>query len=101
MGGCSHYGTSKAALHGLTKIMALEYAPNKIRINAVCPTGIISQLNILTKTVLAIETNLVKDFLSNMTKAGKRDEALKALAKTNPLVGVGEDILQVEESVST
>ena len=39
MGGCSHYGTSKAALHGLTKIMALEYAPNKIRINAVCPTG--------------------------------------------------------------
>ena len=46
MGGCSHYGTSKAALHGLTKIMALEYAPNKIRINAVAPT--------------AIETNLVK-----------------------------------------
>ena len=52
MGGCSHYGTSKAALHGLTKIMALEYAPNKIRINAVAPT--------------AIETNLVKDFLARI-----------------------------------
>lgn len=83
MGGCSHYGTSKAALHGLTKIMALEYAPNKIRVNAVAPT--------------AIETNLVKDFLASMTAAGKKDEALQTLAKTNPLVGPGENIMQVED----
>ncbi|MEV0223915.1 glucose 1-dehydrogenase [Streptomyces sp. NPDC050704] len=35
----SHYATSKAALIGLTKCMALELAPN-VRVNAVCP-GII------------------------------------------------------------
>ena len=38
--GTSHYGTSKHALCGLTKIMALEYAPYKIRINAIAPTAI-------------------------------------------------------------
>ena len=32
-----------------------------------------------------------------MTAAGKKDEALEALAKTNPLVGPGEDIMQVED----
>ena len=60
LGGCSHYGTSKAALHGLTKIMALEYAPNKIRINAVCPTGTF-ELSVIEKrkTILKVK---VTDF---------------------------------------
>ncbi|MCB1739535.1 MAG: SDR family oxidoreductase [Gammaproteobacteria bacterium] len=32
------YCTSKHAIEGLTKSMALELAPNKIRVNTICPT---------------------------------------------------------------
>jgi 2-deoxy-D-gluconate 3-dehydrogenase len=35
--GLSHYGTSKHALWGLTKTMALELGPDGIRVNAVAP----------------------------------------------------------------
>ena len=35
-GNCA-YGTSKAALIALTKVMAIELAPQGIRVNAVCP----------------------------------------------------------------
>src|SRR5215210_8916409 len=35
--GLSHYGTSKHALWGLTKSMALELGPDGIRVNAVAP----------------------------------------------------------------
>jgi 2-deoxy-D-gluconate 3-dehydrogenase len=35
--GLSHYGTSKHAIWGLTKTMALELGPDRIRVNAVAP----------------------------------------------------------------
>lgn len=35
--GLSHYGTSKHAVWGLTKTMALELGPDRIRVNAVAP----------------------------------------------------------------
>jgi 2-deoxy-D-gluconate 3-dehydrogenase len=35
--GLSHYGTSKHAIWGLTKSMALELGPDRIRVNAVAP----------------------------------------------------------------
>ena len=70
--GCAHYGTAKHALSGLTKIMALEYAPNKIRINAIAPT--------------VIETDLIRKFKEN---AEDKEQAAAVLASTNPLVGPG------------
>ena len=35
--GLSHYGTSKHAIWGLTKSMALELGPDRIRVNAIAP----------------------------------------------------------------
>ena len=35
--GLSHYGTSKHAIWGLTKTMALELGPDRIRVNAIAP----------------------------------------------------------------
>jgi NAD(P)-dependent dehydrogenase (short-subunit alcohol dehydrogenase family) len=33
------YGASKGAVHQLTKAVAIEAAPHKIRVNAICPAG--------------------------------------------------------------
>lgn len=38
------YGTSKAGLIHLTKVLALEWAPNRIRVNAVAPTFVRTEL---------------------------------------------------------
>src|SRR5207237_1309592 len=35
--GLSHYGTSKHAIWGFTKTMALELGPDRIRVNAIAP----------------------------------------------------------------
>lgn len=40
----SIYGPSKAALDGLTKSLALELAPRKIRVNSVNPTVILTRM---------------------------------------------------------
>lgn len=41
--GLSHYTTSKHAIAGLTKTMAMELGPSGIRVNAVCPGASITE----------------------------------------------------------
>ncbi len=40
LGGNVGYAASKAAIIGITKKMAREYAPDNVRVNCICPTNI-------------------------------------------------------------
>lgn len=44
--GASPYATTKAALEGLTKVMAAELGPRKIRVSCILPGAVSTQLNI-------------------------------------------------------
>ena len=44
--GMGQYDTTKAAVLGLTRALAIEEAPHKIRVNAVCPGGTITPYHI-------------------------------------------------------
>lgn len=69
------YGASKASINSMVKVCALELAPKKIRINAVCPG--------------MVETALVKKFSENITEEEmKKDLALYPLKR----YGQPEDI---------
>ena len=74
--GQTNYASSKAAIHGFTKSLALELARFKVRVNVVAP-GL-------------IET----DMLSDMSK-----NAHQALSKMIPLkrIGTGEDVANMVE----
>jgi NAD(P)-dependent dehydrogenase (short-subunit alcohol dehydrogenase family) len=68
----SAYSTSKHAVVGLTRALALEYATKNITVNAVCPGY--------------VDTDIVKRAVSNITqKTGRSEsEALASLIATNP-----------------
>jgi len=78
--GVGHYGVSKWAVNGMTQIAALEYIPSKIRVNAVCPT--------------AIETDLVKSFIEN---SEDKQASIAMIGSTNPMVGPGDSLPQVSD----
>ena len=68
----SAYATSKHAVIGLTRSLALEYATRNITVNSVCPGF--------------VDTDIVKEAIANIRgKTGRSDnEALAALVATNP-----------------
>jgi NAD(P)-dependent dehydrogenase (short-subunit alcohol dehydrogenase family) len=68
----SAYASSKHAVIGLTRSLAVEYASRHITVNAVCPGY--------------VDTDIVKDAIANIKeKTGRSDsEALAALVASNP-----------------
>jgi NAD(P)-dependent dehydrogenase (short-subunit alcohol dehydrogenase family) len=68
----SAYATSKHAVIGLTRSLALEYATRNITVNAVCPGF--------------VDTDMVKNAIANIRqKTGRSEsEALASLVATNP-----------------
>jgi NAD(P)-dependent dehydrogenase (short-subunit alcohol dehydrogenase family) len=75
----SAYAASKAGLLGLTRGMALDFAADGVRVNAVCPG--------------AIQTGMMESFIKDQPDS---EEAVKAIGRTIPLgrVGQPEDIAQ-------
>ena len=68
--GMSAYVASKHAVLGINKSVALEVAGDNIRVNAVCPSGVDTQM------MRSIETNAMK---------GREDEARKQFESAVPL----------------
>ena len=75
----SAYAASKAGLMGLTRGMALDFAADGVRVNAVCPG--------------AIQTGMMEAFTQDKPRP---EDAVKAIGSTIPLgrVGQPEDIAQ-------
>jgi 3-oxoacyl-[acyl-carrier protein] reductase len=70
----SLYTVAKHGIVGLVRSLALELAPQNIRVNALCPT--------------VVETPMLQAFLPGM--AGDRDEAMKRFRATIPLARMPE-----------
>jgi NAD(P)-dependent dehydrogenase (short-subunit alcohol dehydrogenase family) len=69
------YATAKAAVVSLTRSMALDLAPARVRVNAVCPAY--------------VETDLNRDFLADLRRRGGYD----ALLAMHPLgLGTPDDV---------
>jgi NAD(P)-dependent dehydrogenase (short-subunit alcohol dehydrogenase family) len=66
------YGASKGGVVILTKGMALDYAPQGVRVNAICPAF--------------VETELNRDFLAELRRTGE----IAALVGRHPLGFLGE-----------
>jgi NAD(P)-dependent dehydrogenase (short-subunit alcohol dehydrogenase family) len=75
----SVYASSKAGLIGLNRGMALDFAVDGVRVNAVCPG--------------AVQTGMMEEFLKGQPSA---EEAIAAMGRSIPLgrVGQPEDIAQ-------
>jgi NAD(P)-dependent dehydrogenase (short-subunit alcohol dehydrogenase family) len=75
----SAYAATKAGLLGLTRGMALDFAVDGVRVNAVCPG--------------AIQSGMMEPFIKD---AADPEEAVKAIGRTIPLGRVGQpkDIAQ-------
>jgi NAD(P)-dependent dehydrogenase (short-subunit alcohol dehydrogenase family) len=73
----SAYAASKAGLLGLTRGMALDFAADGVRVNAICPG--------------AIQSGMMEPFIKDQPDP---EEAVKAIGRTIPLgrVGQPEDI---------
>lgn len=81
----THYGASKAAINQLTKIVADELAVHKIRVNAIAPGY--------------LYTEMVADYYE--TEAGKRDVASLPLARLGQLEELDGQLLLLASDAST
>jgi NAD(P)-dependent dehydrogenase (short-subunit alcohol dehydrogenase family)/CMP-N-acetylneuraminic acid synthetase len=71
------YATTKAAITGLTRNLAIELSPFKIRVNCICPG--------------AVDTPMLRDgLLRGHAGSGTSDELVDSLAKSHLLGKVGQ-----------
>ena len=83
------YCATKHGLIGITKSLALEFAKQGVRVNAICPGGVKTALNDKLRWAENMEENLVQKLMSPLDRVAEPEEiaALAAhLAALFPLV---------------
>ncbi|MDQ0474178.1 SDR family NAD(P)-dependent oxidoreductase [Labrys wisconsinensis] len=73
----AHYNASKAAVHHLTKSLAAEWASRGVRVNAVAPTYIDTELNALVRDDPAMYAAWIGN--TPMARLGRVDEVASAI----------------------
>ncbi len=68
------YVASKHGLLGLTRSLALEFAKQKVRINAICPGGVATPLNDKLRWADNMDESLVKRLFPLMDKSASAEE---------------------------
>ncbi|MEH6636867.1 MAG: SDR family oxidoreductase [Halioglobus sp.] len=63
------YTASKFAVVGLTKQLSLQYAPNNIRVNALCPGSIVTQMHQGSMALLAEANNITPEQAQQLENA--------------------------------
>ncbi len=96
--GMPAYCTTKAALIMLTKQVALDYGPQKIRCNVVCPGGTRTEMN--KKLVIPISEKLGTD-IEGGYKYFTRDVPLRRAAKPDEIAGLCSYLASDDSSFMT
>jgi NAD(P)-dependent dehydrogenase (short-subunit alcohol dehydrogenase family) len=95
---CPAYCTSKAGLIMLTQQAALDYGPYKIRVNAVCPGGINTEL--LDEMIIPLAEKLGTDKAGALTYFSK-DVPLRRVSTPNEITGICSYLASDESSFMT
>lgn len=83
--GCLAYGVSKMAIHGFTRMLAVELAPYNIRVNAVAPGNIVTPINI--------------PLYESMSPTGDVEEGKRILAEKLYPIGRLGDVLDIARGI--
>jgi len=88
------YTASKFAVVGLTKQLAVQYAKNGIRVNAVCPGSIHTQMHDITLDMIAEEHNI------SIEEAQKLEDSNIPLGYTAQPSVVGDTVVYLSSDAS-
>ena len=95
---CPAYCTAKAGLIMLTQQTALDYGPDNIRVNAVCPGGIDTEL--LDEMILPLAENLGTDKQGALDYFSK-DVPLRRVSKPKDITGLCSYLASDDSSFMT
>lgn len=96
--GASPYATTKAAVEGLTRVMAAELGPRKIRVSCILPGAVSTELNIRAGLISEDEAGQFYDGVASLHALGRVGtceeiaESVEHLARAEWITGVALEV---------